>query len=195
MSKTFPNLVTYTEKKYKTDPRVCQLQKRVAFTVVAGCGCRLSHFRSGLLQFQTQRGKVSPICPGTGIWPHHTNRMEFDKLTEFFQQICLMSSRRILVRGGIVWQTKWSPRMILTHGKRARLLQLGLKQETVAECCRNIGNVTWTPSYHPRIVIFMGKTHGLELPPKEIRSVRTDLLDPAQFPASMGSRGSRHLCW
>ena len=58
--------------KNKTDPRVCWLQSRVAFTAVAGCGCRLNHVRSGLLQFQTQRGKVSPICPGTGIESHHS---------------------------------------------------------------------------------------------------------------------------
>ena len=41
---------------------------------------------------------------------------------------------------------------------------------------------------------FHGKSTWSWTPPKEIRSVRTDLLDPtAQFPASMGSRGSRHL--
>lgn len=44
------------------------------------------------------------------------------------------------------------------------------------------------------IVIFMGKAHGLELPlEKFVQFGRISLHPTAQFPASMGSRGSRHL--
>ena len=35
---------------------------------------------------------------------------------------------------------------------------------TAGNSCRNVGNVTWTPSYHPRIVIKTWKKHMVSHP-------------------------------